>query len=212
MGTLLITRPEHDPATHCLSKWSEKIIDAAKKKNINVIDLHREKANRDRVAGTLKKGIAKLVVLNGHGSDSTVHGHDNEVILKEDDGDVVKDKIIYARSCRSAKILGQNSVEQGALAYLGYEEDFIVVTAGPTTRPLQDKTAELFLEPSNYIPISLLKGHTTGEANSRSKNMFRKNIEKLIIAGPTSSDYQTIRGLLWDMTNQVCLGNQAAKF
>ena len=72
MGTLLITRPEHDPATHCLSKWSEKIIDAAKKKNINVIDLHRKKANRDRVAGTLKKGIAKLVVLNGHGSDSKI--------------------------------------------------------------------------------------------------------------------------------------------
>ena len=92
MGTLLITRPEHDPATYCLSKWSEKIIDVAKKKNINVIDLHRGKANRSRVAGTLKKGIAKLVVLNGHGSDSTVHGHDNEIILKEDDGDVVKDK------------------------------------------------------------------------------------------------------------------------
>ena len=107
MGTLLITRPEHDAATHCLSKWSEKIIDIADKKNIKVIDLHREKANRGRVAGILKKGIAKLVVLNGHGSDTSVHGHDNETILKEDDSDVVKDKIIFARACRSAKKLGR---------------------------------------------------------------------------------------------------------
>ncbi len=212
MGTLLITRPEHDPATHCLSKWSEKIIDAAKKKNINVIDLHREKANRERVAGTLKKGIAKLVVLNGHGSDSTVHGHDNEVILKEDDGDVVKDKIIYARSCRSAKRLGQNSVKQGALAYLGYVEDFIVVTDATATKPLQDKTAELFLEPSNYIPISLLKGHTAGDANKRSKNLFRKNINRLMVEGPSSYNYDDIIWLLWDMKNQVCIGDEGAVF
>ena len=77
-------------------------------------------------------------------------------------------------------------------------------------KPLEDKTAKQFLEPSNYLPISLLKGHTTGEANNRSKNLFRKNIEKLIVAGPTSSDYQTIRGLLWNMQHQVCLGDKSA--
>jgi len=55
--TLLITRPEHDAGTRYLSKWSEKIIDIAKDKGINVIDLHREKAGRDRVIGTLEKYV-----------------------------------------------------------------------------------------------------------------------------------------------------------
>jgi len=31
--------------------------------------LHREKANKERVVGTLEKTNAKLVVFNGHGSD-----------------------------------------------------------------------------------------------------------------------------------------------
>ena len=90
---LLITRPEHDEATHYLSKWSQQIIDMAKDKNVNVIDLHRDKANRARVIGTLKKNVAKLVVFNGHGSDRCVHGHNNEIILKENDSVAVKGKL-----------------------------------------------------------------------------------------------------------------------
>jgi len=211
--TLLITRPEHEAPIYYLSKWSEKIIDIAKDKGIDVIDLHRKKANRDRVIGTLEKRGPKLVVLNGHGSDISVQGHNNETILREEDSKAVKDKIIYARSCRSAKRLGQNSIIQGALAYLGYNDDFVFLFDEINLRkPLKDKTAELFLGPSNYIPISLVKGHTAGDANNRSKGLFRKNIERLIIEGPSSDDYNAIRYLLWDMTHQVCLGDEKAIF
>lgn len=79
-------------------------------------------------------------------------------------------------------------------------------------KPLEDKTAELFLEPSNYIPVSLVKGHTAGDANNRSKKLFRRNIERLVIEGPSSDDYNAIRYLLWDMTHQVCLGDENAIF
>lgn len=209
--TVLITRPEYDAPTLYLSKWSEKIIDEANAKGVRVIDLHRDKANKKRVVGTLEKTSTKLVIFNGHGSDTAVYGQDNEIILETLDTKAVKDKIIYARACRAASILGNNSIASGAISFLGYTEDFIFFrTRNSESQPLKDKTAEQFLEPSNYIPISLLKGRTTSEANSRSKNFFRKNIEKLIVAGPTYSDYQTIRGLLWDMRNQVCLGNQNA--
>jgi len=209
--TVLITRPEYDAPTLYLSKWSEKIIDEAKAKGIKVIDLHRDKANKKRVVGTLEKTNTKLVIFNGHGSDIAVYGQDNEAILETSDAKAVKDKIIYARACRAAGVLGNNSIASGAISFLGYTEDFIFFrNRNDESQPLKDKTAEQFLEPSNYIAISLLKGHTTGEANNRSKNLFRKNIEKLIVAGPISSDYQTIRGILWDMRNQVCLGNQNA--
>ena len=78
--------------------------------------------------------------------------------------------------------------------------------------PLQDKTAELFLEPSNYIPISLLKGHTAGDADNRSKKLFRKNISRLMVEGPSSYNYDDIIWLLWDMKNQVCIGDEGAVF
>jgi len=212
-GSLLITRPEHEPAMRYLSRWSEKIIKEAKEKGVKVIDLYRNKANRKRVIGILEKRNPKLVVFNGHGGEDFVTGHDNEVILKNDDEEAVNSKIIFARSCKSAKVLGATAIKRGAIAYLGYKEDFwLVYNILQISRPLEDKTAALFLAPSNYVPIALLKGHSTGEADNKSKNLFRKNIEKLIIEGPSSDDYYAIRYLLWDMIHQVCLGNQVATF
>jgi len=212
-SSLLITRPENDFTTRYLSKWSEEIIKEARSKGINVIDLWRDKANRDRVIGTLEKTNPRIVFLNGHGSDKFVTGHDNEIILQEGDGRAVSSKIIFARSCKSAKILGKIAITEGATTYLGYDEDFwFKYNVTKTRRPLEDKTAALFLEPSNYLVIYLLKGHSTGLANNKSKNLFKKNIERLLIEGPSAEDYDSIRCLYWDMTHQVCLGEQDARF
>ncbi len=210
--SILITRPEHDITTHYISKWSEKIIDEAKNKGCDVIDLYREKANREKFIGTLQKSSPRMVVLNGHGNEDVVSGHDNKPILQKLDK-IVKDKIIYARSCKSAKKLGADSIASGASAYLGYNEDFIFMfDETKITHPLEDKTAVLFLEPSNHIPISLLKGHGVEDANQRSKKLFIKNIEKLLVAGSASDNYYAIRYLFWDMKHQVCLGDTTASF
>lgn len=211
--SLLITRPEHDETTLYLSKWSEKIIKEAKRKGINVIDLYRDKAIRNRVVGTLEKASPKLVILNGHGSEDCVMGHNNDVILKYDDEKAVKSKIIYARSCKSAKILGQKSIVHGAQTYLGYKEDFMFMySPDKVFNPLEDEVAALFLEPSSHLPISLLKNYTAGEANNNSKELFRKNIEKLLVEGPSSKHYSAIGFLYWDMIHQVCLGDKEATF
>lgn len=207
--SLLITRPDHDSTTRYLSCWSEKIIHSAREKGIRVIDLHRKRANKSETINILKKRNPSLVVLNGHGSDDQIKGYDDEVILDGSNRSVLNSKIVYARSCRSAKILGQSSISHGTLTFLGYKEDFIFMyEPAKISKPLADKTAALFLEPSNYVPISLLKGHNTEDANKRSKNFFRKNIEKLLVSGPSSENYDSIRFLLWDMRNQVCLGNR----
>jgi len=212
-STLLITRPEHDVTTRYLSKWSEKIIQEAKRKEKNIIDLFRSKANRNRIISTLGKRGPELVVLNGHGSEDCVMGHNNEIILRSGDREAFNSKIIFARSCKSARRLGQNAVNQGVTAYLGYKEDFwFKYNITKISRPLEDKTATLFLEPSNYLAIALLKGHPTGYANNKSKMLFRKNIEKLLIEGPLAEDYNTIRYLYWDMIHQVCLGSEDATF
>jgi len=209
--SLLVTRPEHDDTNYYLSRWSEKIIKEAHRKGIKIIDLWRTKANRKRVIGILEKRNPDGVFLNGHGGDKFVAGHENEVILKDSDRKALNSKIIITRSCQSAKTLGRKAITQGAIAYLGYKEVFFFYyDPAKLSRPLEDKTAKLFLEPSNHIVISLLKGHTTGDAHNKSKALFRKNIEKLLIKGPSSNDYYAVRFLNWDMIHQVCLGNQDA--
>lgn len=211
--SLLITRPEYDDTTRYLSKWSEKIIEGTKDKGIHIIDLWRDKANRKRVIGILEKRNPELVFLNGHGGEDFVAGHDNEIILKDSDEKAFHSKIIYARACKSAKVLGKKSISYGAVSYLGYKEDF-VFWRDPASifNPLKDKTAELFLEPSNHLVLSLLKGHSTGDADKKTKNLFRKNIRELLIKGPSVEEYYFIRSLYWDMIHQVCLGDENAIF
>ena len=210
---ILITRPEHDLGTRYLSKWGKEIINEASNKGVRVIDLHRQRAERERFLGTLKKSNPSLVVLNGHGNENMVTGHDTQAILTEIDGSIVSGKIIFARACRSAKILGPSLVTQGVIVYLGYKEDFwFKYNTRDVSRPLEDKTAALFLEPSNRIAIYLLKGHSAGEANKRSRELYKKNIGRLLAEGPLSEDYDAIRILFWNMMNQICIGKEEVTF
>ena len=211
--SLLITRPEHDVTTRYISKWSEKIIKEASEKHVDVIDLHKDKANKDRVLGTLKKksSLRMLVVLNGHGNSTTVAGHNNEPLITKDDAEVLAGKLVYARSCQSAKVLGKTAIAKGTIAYVGYQEDFIfLIDEDKIMKPLEDAKAALFLEPSNYVISSLLKGHSAADAHHRSKNLFRKNLEKVLTGKTSSEDRCAARFLYWDMTNQVCLGDGTA--
>lgn len=181
---LLVTRPEFDPAVFYLSKWSESIITEAKHKGLKIIDLHRDKACYSRFIGTLRKVCPTLVFVNGHGDDKYICGHNNEPILCCDDCDKkFNSKIIYARACNSSYTLGKVLVKNNmVLAYIGYLKPFVFETdPNKIHSPLNDDIARLFLEPSNYLVISLLKGHSVEESYNRSINAFKKNMTDLLL-------------------------------
>ena len=208
---VLLTRPEHDDTTFYLSQWSREAIALAKEKGMDVLDLNRERANRKEVEGVLDKISPDVVVFNGHGSEDMVTGHKNEplIIAGENEG-LLRSKLVYAISCRSAKTLGPESIKAGAVAYTGYDDDFIFVTeTEKAARPLEDGTAKLFLSPSNSFMKSLLKGNSVEESHKRAENAFRENIIK--IAGSDNPDISLIKFLVWDLRHFVFHGNMAAK-
>lgn len=55
--------------------------------------------------------------------------------------------------------------------------DLLAYNPSEVSRPLQDDTVKLFLEPSNAVAIFLLKNHNTGYADRKAKKLFRKNFE-----------------------------------
>ena len=69
---LLITRPNHDVTTSYLSAWSKKIIEAARNRNIDVIDLHDRRANSEEVEQFIMKKEPELIIFNGHGSEKEI--------------------------------------------------------------------------------------------------------------------------------------------
>lgn len=204
--SLLVTRPNFDLATRYFSIWAKKIVALAKEKGGVVFDLDKKRANRKEFESVLRKKKPSLVFLNGHGNYDTVAGQDNEELVRAGDNEkLLKSKIVYALACSSGKILGPSSIKSGADAYIGYREDFIFLyDENKRTRPEQDKTAEIFLRPSNQVMVSLLKNHTPKEAHESSKQSFIKRIRKLLSSQSTTLESSAVRYLIWNMQHQVC--------
>ena len=211
MVKMLVTQPTSDYTTRYISTWANFVVDLAKKRRVNVVCLKSKRANRKEFQSVVMKTKPRFLFLNGHGNEKTVAGQNNEILVGvRDTKAILKKKIVYALACSSAKILGRKSVKDGTDAYLGYDEDFIFFYDEKCrTRPKNDLTAKLFLDPSNTIPISLLKGHPAGKAYENSQSMYKKIVVQLL-GSQSSEDRTYLKYLIWDMTNQVCLGNKKA--
>ena len=210
---LLVTRPQHDETTNYLYYWSGQVIEEAKKRNFEVLDLKGTKANAKDFAGRLKKVNPGLLFFNGHGNSDSIAGHDDEILVSLDKNEkLLKDKIIYALSCSSAKNLGRSAIKNGAKSFIGYKEDFVFMSEdNKSTRPTEDKTAKLFFEPSNLVVTALIKGNSTLEAYNRSQEKFKQNLRKLLTSESPQEERTPIPLLMWDMSNQSCLGDNNAK-
>jgi len=205
--TYLITRPEHDDTTHYLSNWSKETIKIAEGQGWKVLDLHGERANKNEFESKMKKLSPNIVMLNGHGNIDLVMGHQNQILIKAGlNEELLKSKIVYALSCKSAKVLGPKSIQAGALSYTGYEDDFIFVYEPELfSRPLLDRTAGLFLGPSNTFIESLIKGNSVRESFERSINILKKNFNRAV--STLESDPTTARFLWWNLKNFISHGN-----
>lgn len=210
MQTLLITRPRYEPITSYLFFWNKELIEEAKIRGLKVIDLSEERARKKELLSIMKKTRPDLIIFNGHGSEDHIAGQDNEILIQAGENEaVLKNAIVFALSCQSARLLGKASVKIGAKAYIGYVNDFIFWRKrGYESRPLEDPNAKLFLEPTNSIGKSLIKGHTAGQAHEKGKDQFIKNIQKLV--NSNSPDQFLARYLLLDYIHQVCLGDKNA--
>lgn len=209
----LITRPRYDETTYYLFSWSQEIIDLAKKKGIQVLDLAKQRANKKELTGIISKKQPSFIFFNGHGDTDYISGQDNEVLVKVGANEkLLISKIIYALSCKSARELGPRSIKIGAVAYLGYNDDFIFMyNSEKISRPLSDNLAALFLKPSNQLVRSLLKGHSAEGSYKRSKDLFIRNIQELLTSEASPYGY-TLPYLMWDVEHLVCLGDRNASF
>lgn len=165
--SLLVTRPNHDLTTSYLYHWTSKIITFAQSKLFTVVDLKGAKASRKEFMSRLTKVNCRLVFFNGHGKEEAVAGYNNEILVASNDNvECLSGRIVFARCCSAAKILGPRSLDVGTEAFLGYTEPFVFMyDLRVTSRPLFDETAGLFLEPSNLVVTTLIKGHSASEAH-----------------------------------------------
>ncbi len=210
--TVLITRPNYDQGTTYLFHWSKPVINSAITKGVRVLDLLGRKANRNLFRSYIDKNNPDFIFLNGHGSKSHVAGFENEVLVDLSNcKDLFANKIIYARCCESGAQLGACSVANGARAYIGYSKKFFLLCSSENiTRPLTDKIAKLFLDPSNLIPISILKGNSVEIAHRKSISQMLRNVSYSLSSAATDEMKACAPLLLYDIRCQTLHGDKNA--
>ncbi len=170
---------------------------AAKGHIINT--LKDEKVNRANFEGMITKMRPEVIFINGHGDADRIGGHDNEVILDTNTCGILAGARIYALSCKTALMLGPKAITCGAGGYIGYKQDFMLVSQPQNThQPLEDETAALFLEPSNQIVSALAKGHDTRTVVAKGRAAYGRSIQKALNSDIQSDNDKYIPYLLWD--------------
>lgn len=208
---IIITLPRHDDETEYISKFSEVIIKEATDKSIIVKSINDKDANKRNFEKIVKKLDYKMIVFNGHGTEKCIQGYKNEILVESGvNEDIIADKIIYARVCNAASVLGRTCTKDNNGCFIGYELPFMFyIDTRNTFNPLNDSTSRLFLEPSNLVPISIIKGNTTKEAHENSKKAILKNINKLLRNKDKESYF--IAEAMWNnYIGQVIFGDELA--
>lgn len=174
-----MTRPDYDDVTCYLSKWSESIIDFAKSRGIDIIDLSQKRANRKNTESVINKKNPKLIIFNGHGSPLKIFGDKGEILIEFNDNHyLLESRITFSRSCSSAGGIGKSFKDSEDTTFIGYELPFVFLhNPSKSTSPLSDELARPFLQTSNIVAESLIKGSNAEEAIKKSKNAILKEIE-----------------------------------
>ncbi|MBS3089141.1 hypothetical protein J4402_05225 [Candidatus Pacearchaeota archaeon] len=209
---MIITMPRYDDVTEYFSQFSKEVIKEAEKELLPVkalVDKEATKSSFEKVANSLQYS---LVVMNGHGNSKEIFGQDKEAIISEGVNEqLLVGRITYARACEAAASLGKLIISiNNEGCFIGYELPFQfyadITWAG---NPMKDNTAKLFLEPSNAVPISLIKGKTAAEANENSKRAILKNMNKIL--RNADKDSLAVAEALWNnYEGQVVIGNGEA--
>lgn len=210
---ILITRPDHDLINAYFFHWSKKVIEQANKKKVKVLDLAGKKANKKNLTSYIEVNQPKLVFMNGHGNSDIIAGYNDEVLIQVGVNEsLLENKIIYVRSCEVGSGLGSSVIKKKAMAFIGYTRKYNLITlVASESRPLDDAIAQLFLAPSNLIPISLLKGNTVGEAYMKSQNSMNRSL-RFMLSTKASPPQKDALPYLWaNKKHQVLHGDKEAR-
>lgn len=210
---ILITRPNHDPTTNYLYHWCKPVIELANSKRYILHDLARSRANRAEFQSHLRSRKIDFILFNGHGNEKMICGHLDEPLVESgSDLSHIKGVLMYIRSCQVMSALGNEIIRSGALACIGYTRKFSFFrSTSHVTHPLSDPYAKFFLDPSNLVATTILKGNTMGDAYKRSQYLMKKNLQRLL-SGATTPDQRSMAFALYtNLKGQVIYGDVSSK-
>jgi len=214
--TILITSPDYDNVTSYLLAYTKQVLAFAEKNGKKVHYLARPRLTRKIFTQMIEQQNPQLLLLNGHGDSTTIFGDkidgEPEALVEEGTNHkLLEGKLTYARACAAAASLGKTAVKNSG-CFIGYKESFQWWTdANWYGNPTKDKTAKLFLDPTNLLCEALIKGKTAEHAANIFTEECKKNITQLLRKSTERGTLASVM-LLWSNINsQVVLGDEEMK-
>ena len=164
MVNMISIRPNYELATRYGSVWITQILNTANSAGLSYVDLHGENATGTNFFSSLETEDPSLVHIFGHGNYNHITGQHGEGYLTGGvNTDALSGMVVYNLSCQSARDLGVAAVNEGAISFLGYVENFnFYITSGNHSdggmlAPLEDETARGFFESHNAALLAVFK-------------------------------------------------------
>lgn len=168
----ILIRPSFDDATNYTLSFAEEILEWCRQAKIDVVELAKGEAVRERVEEQLRKG-ADVFIFYDHGDEDALIGQDERPVIDLSNCHWLADKETYTLACLSARKLGAEIWRQGG-KYWGYTE-----VVGFTTDALKE-----FKESFNcgfmYI---FIEGTPHEDAFDKARETFDRLASELVSQG-----------------------------
>ncbi len=176
-------------------------------------ELHGDDAIGSQFTGATQSLNPSLVVGCGHGGPDTytgqyIEGSGYSVLLTTANAGLMAGRVVYLLSCSTAQNLGPGMISQGAVAYAGYNQDFVWTVIDPSS-PATDRLAAPFGKAGTMFPKVLVGGKIVRDARAKAIETFNQEIARW--EGSTDPyAREVVKWLIWDRDAFTVLGNQEA--
>lgn len=213
MTDVLFSRPKHDTPMEYLYYYSGLLIKEGELiRNIKIINKEKQNSTRRIINEVLRKINPRLIMFNGHGTKSSICGHNNEPIIDKENISLLNGSIIYALACCAGAELGETAKDIGADCFIGYKYEYAIAKDPEyEASPRKDKIAKFFLEPSNLLFSSIMNGQTVDSAVKKAKRKMKLDLGYLNTTKdmPYAKHYAAF--LFGNYSGLVICGNKDAK-
>lgn len=157
------------------------------KDDLSVIALFGEDATKSNFKHACSIRTVDFITGLGHGNVNVFTGHEHEELWRVGNynSQEANGKIIHLLSCLTAQQLGRDLVEKGALAYFGYEKEFVVLSSYPGPSDItEDPIADTFFECDSKIDQLIADGYRASEVYRAVMELYERQIGELAESYP----------------------------
>lgn len=208
-GVAVSSRPSN--CRYCVAGFLAEahVVDSLVANGVTVTDVKANEAVKVNVLKAVQDNDPVYFTGFGHGNAGVFTGDDEQPILDLSNVALMKGRVVSLLSCLTAQQLGPALIQAGALAYIGYYEEWTWIQEDLSQDPYVDRYAASYYKSHDEQGYHLGPGGNVQDAKDGMLAMYNTEISKWLgSSDPYASDM--VMWLVWDRDALRVLGDMTA--